>query len=90
MSVVAIALALLSRGIREEAGAVEVDVRVQEIRIERVDLFGELLRDLGIAQMLACHGAVLGLCQGAVSLECRWRDGCTRCAASPTMWRPGY
>lgn len=44
----------------------EVDVRVQEVRTERVDLFGELLRDMGRAKMLAYHGAVLGLCQGGI------------------------
>jgi hypothetical protein len=67
---VLVAIALLFRGIRdrlrEESGTVEIDVQVQEVRTERVDLFGELLRDLGIAQMLAYHGAVLGLCQDGI------------------------
>ena len=67
---VAIALALLFRGIRdrlrEESGTVEIDVQGQEVRTEHVDLFGELLRDLGIAQMLAYHGAVLGLCHDGI------------------------
>ena len=44
----------------------EIDVQGQEVRTEHVDLFGELLRDLGIAQMLAYHGAVLGLCQDGI------------------------
>ena len=51
-ALIAITLALLSLGIRdrfrEEAGAMEVDIRVEVFRTERVDLFGELLRDVRI------------------------------------------
>ena len=54
---VAITLALLPLGIRdrlrEEARAVEVDVRVEEVGAESVDHAGAVLRDMRIAQMLA-------------------------------------
>ncbi len=67
---VVIALALLSLGIcdrlREEAGAVEVDVRVEVIRTEGVDLCGERLRDVRIPQMFPHHRAILGFGQGVV------------------------
>jgi hypothetical protein len=65
-----IALALLSLGIgdrfREEAGTVEVDVRVEVMRTERVDLFGKRLRDVRVPQVFPHHRAILGFRQCVV------------------------
>ena len=67
---VAIPRAFLSCGIRdglrEEARAGELALGVQDVRTERVDLFGELLRAMSRAQMLAHHGAVLGFRPGVI------------------------
>ena len=49
--------------LREEAWAMEVDVRIEEVGTEGIDHAGTVLRDVGIAQMLAYHRAVLGLGQ---------------------------
>ena len=64
------ARALLSLGIcarlREEAGTVDGDVRVEVIRTECVDLFSERLRDVRIPLVFPHHHAVLGLRQGMI------------------------
>ena len=44
----------------------EVDIRVEVIRTERVDLFGKLLRDVRIPQMFPHHRTILGFCQRVI------------------------
>ena len=68
--VVAVAFSYPAPGIdflgREEAGTMEVEVGREHRLGEAVDLPGEATGDVGVAEVLAHHRAVLGLDQGVV------------------------
>jgi hypothetical protein len=53
-------------GLREDARGMEGHRGVQEVRLERVDLFGKQLRDVRVPQLFPHHRAVLGSCQGMI------------------------
>ena len=53
-------------GLREDARGMEDHRGVQEVRPERVDLFGKQLRDVRVPQLFPHHRAVLGFCQGMI------------------------
>ena len=75
----AVALALfalgIDEGLGEEARAVEVHVRVEEFAQEVIDPGSEVLRDMGITQVLAHHSRVLGFNQRIVVAVARARLG---------------
>ena len=50
----------------EETGAMEVDVRIEKVVAESVDLGGEALRDMAVAEVFAHDGAILGFRQAVV------------------------
>ena len=53
--------------LRDAAGPVEVQVRIQMLTMKLIDGFGMLAGDMRPAQMFADHRAVLGLHQGVVA-----------------------
>ena len=53
-------------GLREDARGMEDHRGVQEVRPERVDLFGKQLRDVRVPQLFPHHRAVLGFYQGMI------------------------
>ena len=65
-----VALADLAFGIDlfggEVAGAVEVDVGVEEVAAEGIDVAGEALGDMRVAELLANNAAVFAFHQGVV------------------------
>ena len=67
---VRIALADLAFGIDlfggEVAGAVEVDVGVEEVAAEGIHVAGEALGDMGVAELFADDAAVFAFHQGVV------------------------
>ena len=60
---------------REEARAVEVEVRVEEVLAERIHGAGEALADVGVAEVFADDCAILAFDQGIVVGMARPRAG---------------
>ena len=50
----------------EHAGAVQIQPRIEHIFVERIDGFGELLRDVAVAHVLAHHAGIFALRQCVV------------------------
>jgi hypothetical protein len=50
----------------EQAGAVQVEPRIEGVLIEGVDSPGEVLRDMRVAHVLAHHAGILAFGQGVV------------------------
>ena len=57
---------LVGAGFSKEAGAVVIDVGVEEPVAERVDLKCKALRDMAVTQVFAHDGAILGFGQPVV------------------------
>ncbi len=57
---------LVGDGVREQAGPVIVDVRVEVLAMEGIEQAGPALRDMGMAEELAHDMAVLAFHQGVV------------------------
>ena len=54
---------MVGNGYREETRSVEVDVGIEKVTVILVERFGTGLGNIGIAQVLAHHRAILGLHQ---------------------------